>query len=127
MKAKPASNFTLRRLEMAMPYTKAMKDGDPKAMVNLAAIVLADEDSLKLSASGNTEILKPFTDRVYAMDPFEVAALLAGFTRDSARFSSLLSGWSTEQVDQFEAMKKDKLAALLRGESPAASADTQLP
>ena len=38
-----------------MPYTKAMKDGDPKAMVNLAAIVLADEDSLKLSASGNTE------------------------------------------------------------------------
>ena len=59
------------------------------------------------------------------MDPFEVAALLVGFTRDSARFSSLLSGWSTEQVDQFEAMKKDKLAALLRGESPAASADTR--
>jgi hypothetical protein len=122
------STFTLRRLELAMPFTKAMQEGDPKAMVNLAAIILADESSLKIYAAGNTEVLGPFVDQVHARDPFEVAALLANFTADSARFSSLLSGLPAELLDQLEARKRAKIvASLLPAESPAPLADTRQP
>lgn len=123
-----SKNFTLRRLELAMPFIGAMKEEDPTAMVRLAALVLADDTSLKLYAAGNVEILNPFIEEVHAMDPFEVAALLANFTAASVRFSRLLRGYPPELLDRMEKERQAKLeAALLPEESPASSEATKQP
>ena len=128
MKQSAKSNpFTLRRLELALPLVKEMEKGEPTAFVNLAAMILADDESLKLYASGNKEILKPFADRAYVMDADEVAALLAGFTSASKRFSLILSGFQPEEVNQMEAKQRLRLASLLQDDSAPKPEATKQP
>ena len=100
--------FSLRKLEMAMPYLQAAESSDPKALVSLAAIALADDSSLKLIAAGNTETLTIFQDKAYDMPSDEVAALLAGFIRGSARFKLCLDGLEPEEVNQIMTMQAKK-------------------
>lgn len=101
------STFSLRKLEMAMPYMEAAEKKDPKALVNLAALAMADEQTLKLVAAGNTEALKVFVDQAYEMEADEVAALLSLFIRGSQRFTLVLSGLKPEEVNQHQ-VQQDK-------------------
>jgi hypothetical protein len=121
------NSFNLRRLELSLPLVKAMEENDPKAFVNLAAIVMADDESLKIYCAGNKEILQPFLDKAYVMDADEVAALLSGFTSASKRFSLILSGFKPEEVNLMEANQRTKLAALLQDESASKPVDTSKP
>jgi len=82
---------------------------DNKAFVQMAAISLADENSLKLFIAGNKDILQPFIDQAYDMDPEEVAKLLGFFIQGSKRFSLIVSGLSAEEVNQIQAMKTKTL------------------
>jgi len=97
------NSFSLRKLELALPFIKELET-NPKMFVNLAAIAIADETSLKLYANGNTDILDTFKDKIYEMDTEEVATLLANFTQCASKFSMILSGLSPEQIQKI--MKK---------------------
>jgi len=106
--------FSLRKLELSLPYVKSMEQGEPKAFANLLSIVLADEQTLKLVAAGSgKEALQVFIDKAYEIEPDEAAITLSNFTRASQRFSMLLGGCSIEVVEQMEKKKKDKLSQLL--------------
>jgi len=111
--------FTLRKLELAQPLIKAMQDDDPKAFVQLAALALADETTLKLVASGNTEAMQVYQDTAYAMDSVEVATLLSGFIQSSQRFKLALSGLSGEEINQLQMKTQTSLRANLGLESPS--------
>lgn len=108
-----SNGFSLRKLEMAMPYMDGLTKNDPKALIALAGIALADEQSLKLVAAGNQEALKVFTDKAYDMDVEEVAALLSLFTRGSQRFTLIMSGLKPEEVNQVVAQQDQKLRSSL--------------
>ena len=103
--------FTLRKLEMAMPYLATAEQQDPKSLVSLAAIAMADESSLKLIAAGNAETLLVWQEKAYALPSEEVAALLSDFISGSARFKLRLDGFGTEEVNQIMAMAKKKARA----------------
>jgi hypothetical protein len=103
------SSFSLRKLEMAFPHLQAAEKREPKALVNLAAIAMADEASLKLSAAGNTEALQVYIDKAYDMESDEVAALLAVFIKGSQRFTLVLSGLKPEEVNQHLAYQEKTL------------------
>jgi len=92
--------FNLLKLELASPLMDAMEKKDPKAIVSLAALALADNQSLKLYQAGNTDALKVFTDQVYEKPYEEVAALLQGFISASRRFTLILSGCKPEEANQ---------------------------
>lgn len=106
-----------------------MKDEDPKAYVNLVAISMIDEESLKLHCAGNPSTMQIFIDKAYSMELDEVAALLNLFTGALERFSLIRSGCSPEMVNQIEDGKKKelskKLASLLPAESPAPLEDSK--
>ena len=112
------SSFSLRKLEMAMPYMEAAEKKDPKALVNLAALAMADEQTLKLVAAGNQEALKVFVDKAYEMEADEVAALLSLFIQGSQRFTLVLSGLKPEEVNQHQAAQAKILRASLDLELP---------
>ena len=99
-----AVDFTLRRLEMAMPLMEFAKNQDPQALVKLAALTLADEQTLKLVKAGNAEAMQVYTDQAYDMAAEEVAEALGFFIRASQRFSLRLSGLKAEEVNRH--MKK---------------------
>lgn len=102
-------SFSLRKLEMAMPYLGATEQQDPKSLVSLAAIAMADESSLKLIAAGNIETLTIWQDKAYDLPSEEVAALLSNFIKGSARFKLRLDGYSPEDVNQIMTMQTEKL------------------
>ena len=120
-----ASTFTLRRLEMAMPYLTAAENQDPKALVSLAAISMADDSSLKLIAAGSTETLAVFQEKAYGLPADEVASLLANFIQGSARFKLCLDGLDPEEVNQVMAMAMKKTRAEKGLASPAESRKSQ--
>ena len=103
--------FTLRKLEMAMPYLATAEQQDPKSLVSLAAIAMADESSLKLIAAGNAETLQVWQEKAYDLDSEDVAALLADFISGSARFKLRLDGFSSEETNQIMAAQKKKIRA----------------
>ena len=105
--------FSLRKLELSQPWLEAMSNKDAKAYVNLAALAMADEDSLKLYVAGNKDALQVFIDKAYSMEPDEVATLLGFFIAKSKRFSLILSGLSAEQVYQIEAKVKQGLTEVV--------------
>ena len=101
--------FSLRRLEMAMPYLNKAEMNDPKAFVMLAALYLADEQTLKLVAAGNNEALQVFIDKAYDMAGDEAAGLLSFFIKGSERFALCLSGLTPEEVNQLMSQKMTML------------------
>lgn len=103
--------FSLRKLEMAMPFLQAIEREEPKALVHLAAIALADEASLKLVDKGNTEIMDALCDQAYGLELDEVAALLADFTVACQRFKMRVSGLQPEEVNQILAEKRKEIRA----------------
>lgn len=107
--------FTLRKLELAMPFLQAAQEGDPKAMVNLAALNLADDATLKLMSKGNTDSFQVFVEQAYDMDDEEVAEKLANFTEASVRFSLRVSGFKPDEINKIMA----KRAKTLRESQPA--------
>lgn len=104
-----SNTFSLRKLELAQPWLEAALKGDQKAFVQMAALSLADEGSLKLFIAGNKDILQPFIDQAYDMDPEAVAALLSNFIAGSKRFSLIVSGLSVEEVNQLQSLKMKTL------------------
>ena len=104
-----SSTFSLRKLEMAMPYLNNAENQDPKSLVSLAALALADEGSLKLIAAGNTETFQVFMDKAYDMDSDKVAALLSHFIQGSARFKMCLDGLTPEEVNQIMSLQQKKM------------------
>jgi hypothetical protein len=107
------NTFTLRKLELAQPLIKQMQDDDPKALAQLAALALADEQTLKLVAAGNTEALQVYVDQAYEMDSEEVAILLGNFISGSQRFKLALSGLKPEEINQLQTKKDEKLRTSL--------------
>lgn len=103
--------FSLRKLEMALPFLQAIEKEEPKALVHLAAIALADEASLKLVDKGNAEIMDALCDQAYGLDLDEVAALLADFTVACQRFKLRVGGLRPEEVNQVLAGKMKEIRA----------------
>ena len=108
-----ANAFTLRKLELAQPLIEAAQASDPKALVKLAALALADEGTLKLYAAGSTDAMDVFVDQAYQMDSDEVATLLANFIAGSQKFSLLLRGLNPEEAKRNMSQEAMKLRAEL--------------
>lgn len=116
-----ATSFTLRRLEMAMPLMDLAQKQDPQALVRLAALVLADEQTLKLTKTGNTEAMQVFMDKAYDMEAEEIAETLGFFIRASQRFSLRLAGLKSEEVQMHMAKAAREMRSSMGIESPGAS------
>ena len=99
------SVFSLRKLEMSMPFIEALKKNEPKALVQVAAIALADEQTLKLVAAGNNEALQVFVDKAYDMPSDEVAQTISFFLIGSQRFTLIQAGLKPEEVNTLMSQK----------------------
>ena len=113
--------FTLRRLELAQGLVQRVQDGDSLALVQLAALAMADEDTLKLASAGNKDALGVYAAKAYDMNAEEVAALLAGFIRGSERFTLALRGLSPEEISRHMTKAAKTLRGILEIESPEES------
>lgn len=107
------TSFTLRRLELGKPVLKKIQDGEANATAELAAIAIADEQTLKLLAAGNTDALKVFIDTVNDMDSEEVATLISVFTVKSHRYSLVQTGLKPEEVNQLQSQTQKNLRTTL--------------
>ena len=107
------NTFTLRKLELAQPLIKAVSDDDPKALVRLAGLALADETTLKLVAAGNAEALEVYIEKAYTMEADEIASVLGNFIQGSQRFKLLLSGLSPEEVNNLQTKRDTDLRTSL--------------
>lgn len=114
-------SFTLRRLEMAMPLMDLAQKQDPAALVQLAALVLADEGTLKLAKAGNSESMGVYVEKAYDMEAEEIAETLGFFMRASQRFSLRLAGLKVEEVNQHLAKVAREMRESLGIISPDAS------
>lgn len=113
--------LTLRRLEMAMPLMDKAQKQEADALVQLAALCLADEQTLKLSKSGNTEAMAVYVERAYDMEAEAIAETLGFFIKASQRFSLRLAGLSPEEVQAHMTKTGMNLRTSLGIESPAES------
>ena len=118
--------FTLRRLEMAMPLLSDAQKNDPKALVSLAAISMADESTLKLVSAGNTESLNVYVEKAYDMPSDEVAEVLHFFMQASQRFTLVLQGLTPNEINRLVATQAEALRTDLGllGESATLPEDT---
>jgi hypothetical protein len=107
------TSFTLRRLELGKPILERVKKGEANATAELAAIIIADEQTLKLMAAGNVDALKVFIDTVNDMDSEEVATLISVFTLKSHRYSLVRNGLNPEEVNQLQSQTRKKLRTTL--------------
>lgn len=123
--------FTLRRFELAQPLVEQVEQKVAKAYAKLAAIILADEQTLKLVGKGNTEALSVYEDQAHDMHPEEVAVLLGSFIVLWNRFKLALNGLSLAEIDQLQSkakkMKEQALGLESLEELPAQPADMSKP
>jgi hypothetical protein len=106
---KKNTTFSLRKLELAMPILKLVEQSDPTAFAKLLSIILADETTLKLSAT-NPDAMQPYMDEAYSLDPMEAAEKIAFFIQNSQKFSLVLSGLPIEKLKELEVKQKEKVS-----------------